>query len=141
MFTRKQATAILSQSEFPIFEEDNMNDLRPYRSFVSYMDRSREYYAAQGYTRPYGWAHFDDVPFAPLKKPLSECRVGLVTTAGRPQAAAGTIGNLFAKREQYADPSDPPPIQGRERSSAGHFFIGMRSLFCRQKRIKRSIFH
>ena len=25
-----------------------MDELRPYRSYVSYMDRSREYYAAQG---------------------------------------------------------------------------------------------
>jgi D-proline reductase (dithiol) PrdB len=86
-----------------------MDDLRPYRSFVSYMDRSREYYAAQGYAKPYAWAHFDDVPFTPLQKPLSECRVGLVTTSGRPRAAAGAIGSLFAKREQYADPSIPPP--------------------------------
>jgi hypothetical protein len=86
-----------------------MDGLRPYRSFVSYMDRSREYYAAQGYPKPYAWAHFDDAPFTPLQKRLSECRVGLVTTAGRPQAAAGTIGNLFSKRELYADPSSPPP--------------------------------
>jgi len=85
-----------------------MGDLRIYRSFVSYMDRSREYYAAQGYARPYAWAHFDDVPFTPLKKPLSACRVGLVTTAGRPRTA-GAIEMLFAKRELYADPSDPPP--------------------------------
>ena len=27
-----------------------MDSLRPYRSFVSYIDRSREYYAAQGYS-------------------------------------------------------------------------------------------
>ena len=34
-----------------------MNRRRPYRSFVSYIDRSREYYAAQGYSQPYTWAH------------------------------------------------------------------------------------
>jgi D-proline reductase (dithiol) PrdB len=87
-----------------------MDDLRPYRSFVSYMDRSREYYAAQGYTTPYAWAHFDDAPFTPLQRPLSECRVGLVTTAGRP-GTAGTIENLLSKRGLYTDPSDPPPKQ------------------------------
>jgi D-proline reductase (dithiol) PrdB len=86
-----------------------MDDLRPYRSFVSYMDRSREYYAAQGYTNPYAWVHFGDTPFTPLRKPLSECRVGLVTTAGPP--TAGTIETLLSKREPYTAPSDPPPTQ------------------------------
>ena len=28
-----------------------MDQRRPYRSFVSYIDRSREYYATQGYSR------------------------------------------------------------------------------------------
>jgi hypothetical protein len=42
-----------------------MDELRPYRSFVSYMDRSREYYAAQGYDKPYAWPHYDDVPLRP----------------------------------------------------------------------------
>ena len=32
--------------------------------FVSYIDRSREYYAAQGYPMPYRWAENDDAPFA-----------------------------------------------------------------------------
>ena len=49
-----------------------MNQRRPYRSYVSYIDRSREYYAAQGYSQPYTWAHHDDAPFTPLKKPLSD---------------------------------------------------------------------
>jgi hypothetical protein len=86
-----------------------MDQHRPYRSFVSYIDRSREYYAAQGYLRPYAWAHHDDVPFAPLQKPLSECRVGLVTTAGR-TPADGAIGIGPLKRELYAAPADPPPL-------------------------------
>jgi D-proline reductase (dithiol) PrdB len=85
-----------------------MEQLRPYRSYVSYMDRSREYYAAQGYAKPYGWAHFDDVPFTPLPKPLSKSRVGLVTTAGRIKDA-GAIGLGRFVREMYADPADPPP--------------------------------
>lgn len=52
-----------------------------YRQFVSYIDKSREYYQAQGYTNPYRWACNPDAPFAPLAKPLSESRVGLITTA------------------------------------------------------------
>ena len=52
-----------------------------HRTYVSYIDRSREYYAAQGYERPYEWARFDDVPFARLAKPLAESRIGVVTTS------------------------------------------------------------
>lgn len=51
-----------------------------HRSFVSYIDKSREYYEAHGYEQPYRWAAFDDVPFARLDKPLSECNVAVVTT-------------------------------------------------------------
>lgn len=54
---------------------------RTHRSHVSYIDRSRDYYAAHGYEQPYGWAANDDAPFAPLAKPLADCRVGVVTTA------------------------------------------------------------
>jgi D-proline reductase (dithiol) PrdB len=83
-----------------------MNKRRAYRSFVSYMDRSREYYAAQGYTKPYAWAHFQEVPFVPLKKKLSQCRVGLVTTAGREdvEGSSRKIDQLF-----YARPTQPAP--------------------------------
>lgn len=52
-----------------------------HRSFVSYIDKSREYYAAQGYEQPYRWAAFDSVPFTRLPKPLAACNVALVTTA------------------------------------------------------------
>ncbi len=84
-----------------------MDQLKTHRSYVSYIDRSREYYAAQGYTRPYAWPHYDDVPFTPLQKPLAACRVGLVTTAGRPQA--GGSGFLLAARELYAEKAEPAP--------------------------------
>ena len=48
---------------------------------VKYIDRTREYYLSQGYEKPYRWAHFDETPFMPLKKPLSESRVTLVSTS------------------------------------------------------------
>ena len=48
---------------------------------VRYIDRTREDYIRQGYEKAYEWAHFEDVPFTPLKKPLSECRVGLIGTS------------------------------------------------------------
>ena len=48
---------------------------------VPYMQRTREYYMAQGYEDSYRWAHHDKTPFTKLNKPLSESRIGLVTTA------------------------------------------------------------
>ncbi len=48
---------------------------------IRYMDRTREYYRALGYSKDYVWARHDDVPFARLAKPLREARIGLVTTA------------------------------------------------------------
>jgi hypothetical protein len=52
-----------------------------HRTHVSYIDRTRAYYAALGYERPYQYAHHTDAPFARLARPLSECRAALVTTA------------------------------------------------------------
>jgi len=48
---------------------------------IEYMERSRLYYEAQGFDRAYRWAMFDDVPFTPLSKPLSESRLGIITTS------------------------------------------------------------
>jgi hypothetical protein len=85
-----------------------MNQRTAYRTYLSYIDRSREYYAAQGYSQPYTWAHHEIVPFAPLPKPLSECRVGLVTTAGKMDAEVDDQGHR-KRRELYATSADPPP--------------------------------
>ena len=54
---------------------------RAQRSYLSYIDKSREYYAAHGYPQPYQWSYNQEVAFTPLAKPLSECTVGLVTTS------------------------------------------------------------
>ncbi len=48
---------------------------------LQYMERTRLFYRAQGFERDYVWATHDDTPFAPLGKPLGECRVTVVTTA------------------------------------------------------------
>jgi hypothetical protein len=50
-------------------------------SHVRYIDKTREYYRAEGYDTPYRWAHFEEVPFTPPGKPVAECRVGLITTS------------------------------------------------------------
>src|SRR5947207_2393256 len=56
------------------------------------MARTREYYQAIGYTTPYRWAHHVDAPFQPLRKPLSQSRVTLVTTAAPFDPARGDQG-------------------------------------------------
>lgn len=48
---------------------------------IAYLPRIRRYYQALGYGAPYEWARSDTVPFQHLRKPLSDCRIALVTTA------------------------------------------------------------
>lgn len=59
---------------------------------VPYMERTRAYYQALGYGAPYEWAHYADAPFHALAKPLSQCRVVLLTTAAPFQPDAGDQG-------------------------------------------------
>lgn len=50
-------------------------------SYIRYMERTRDYYTAQGFDTPYQWAQHDDIPFVPLATPLGDARIGIVTTA------------------------------------------------------------
>ncbi len=59
---------------------------------VPYLQRTRSYYQALGYGAPYEWAHYAEVPFHPLTKPLSECRITLITTAAPYQPDNGHQG-------------------------------------------------
>ncbi|HAD88214.1 MAG TPA: glycine reductase, partial [Rhodospirillaceae bacterium] len=59
---------------------------------VPYMRRTREWYLALGYDNPYVWAHYIDVPFTPLKKPLAESKVTFITTAAPYQPDKGPQG-------------------------------------------------
>ena len=63
-----------------------------YDSPIPYMRRTREYYAAIGYTTPYRWAHYLSAPFTPLRKPLRDSRVALITTAAPYQPDKGDQG-------------------------------------------------
>lgn len=82
---------------------------------LRYIPRIREYYLALGYQTPYRWARNASVPFAPLRKRLSVCRVAIVTTAAPFKAGAGEQGpgapyNGTAKFfSVYEMPCDPPP--------------------------------
>jgi hypothetical protein len=73
---------------------------------VSYIDKSREYYLASGYNNPYRWAGHRDVPFARLQTPLSECRVGLVTTAS---VVDGDPEPFSVPRVVFSAPVEPVP--------------------------------
>src|SRR5581483_6692517 len=59
---------------------------------IPYIQRIRDYYVALGYGAPYEWAHYADVPFQPLEKPLSQSRITLVTTAAPYQPDKGDQG-------------------------------------------------
>src|SRR5437588_1310092 len=59
---------------------------------IPYLQRIRSYYQALGYGAPYRWAHYAHVPFHPLAKPLSQCRLTIVTTAAPFQPGKGDQG-------------------------------------------------
>jgi D-proline reductase (dithiol) PrdB len=59
---------------------------------IPYMQRIRDYYQALGYGAPYRWAHYAEVPFTPLKKPLADSRIGLITTGAPYQPDKGDQG-------------------------------------------------
>ncbi len=59
---------------------------------IPYLQRIRDYYVGLGYGAPYEWAHYADVPFQPLPKPLAQCRVALITTAAPFQPDKGDQG-------------------------------------------------
>ena len=79
------------------------------RVFVSYIDKSREYYLAQGFGNPYRWAYNEDVPFAPLRKPLAECRIGVVTTSWPWEGQENLDLVDRPPKQAYAMASDPLP--------------------------------
>lgn len=58
---------------------------------IAYLSRTRRYYTALGYP-PYQWAHNIEVPFAPLKKPLSDSKLVLITTAAQVREGIGPQG-------------------------------------------------
>jgi len=78
-------------------------------TYVRYIDKTREYYLRQGYEKPYRWAHFEDVPFTPLEKPLAESRVALISTSEIARRSEADQRKWFEKGEMgnvYEIPSD-----------------------------------
>ncbi len=88
-------TTEIRQTSIVIMPDDDHDPIR-------YIERTRNYYLAIGFDRPYQWAHYDDVPFTPLKKPLADSRIGIVTTAAPfqpdlPDQGPGAAYNAAAK--------------------------------------------
>jgi hypothetical protein len=81
---------------------------------IPYMQRTRDYYLRLGFA-PYRWAHWAEVPFTPLPRPLAQTRLALITTAAPFQPEAGDQGpgapyNAGAKfYKVYSDSTDAVP--------------------------------
>jgi len=73
---------------------------------IHYIERTRQYYRALGYERDYVWAHFDEVPFARLQKPLAQTRIGLVTTATPPDLSNRDAQGI---KHVWSGAVNPPP--------------------------------
>lgn len=82
-----------------------MSQINPaHRVTVSYIDKSRDYYADKGFTNPYRWATYQTAPFSKLQKPLSQSRVAIVTTSA-PNELSGQREN----RAVWSAPSTDIP--------------------------------
>jgi len=89
-------------------------------SHVRYIDKTREYYRAEGYDRAYEWAHFETIPFtsfAALGKPLSRCRVGLVSSGDVVRRDIEPLPD-DPRRLVYALPADLPADRFLSRKAA-----------------------
>ena len=72
---------------------------------IGYMERTRRYYQAQGFEKAYAWAHFDDIPFTPLDKPVSESTLVLITTMALYDRGASDV------RHVASCPTREPPAR------------------------------
>lgn len=84
-------------------DKDEQSDAGARKYDVGYMQRTREFYSAQGYTNHYQWAKNTDSPFTALTKPLKDCKVAVITTS-MPDTDQGR-----AERGVYPLPSRPYP--------------------------------
>ncbi|MEM7440438.1 MAG: glycine/sarcosine/betaine reductase selenoprotein B family protein [Pseudomonadota bacterium] len=81
-----------------------------------YLPRIRAYYKALGYGAPYVWAQQTDVPLVRLKKPLTEARIGVVTTTapfrpdiGVDQSIGAPVTGKTKFKTVLSHPVDPTP--------------------------------
>jgi Glycine/sarcosine/betaine reductase selenoprotein B (GRDB) len=73
---------------------------------VRYMERTRNYYRALGYTKDYVWAHHAEVPFTRPIKPISAMKIALICTAGPGDLSHRDENN---RRQVWSGPVAHPP--------------------------------
>ncbi len=79
------------------------------RDVVQYMERTRDYYAAQGFERPYRWAKHETAPFQELHEPLSASRLVLITTANELSPEGWQPGDRRPNRRVHSVRTEDPP--------------------------------
>jgi glycine/sarcosine/betaine reductase selenoprotein B len=84
--------ALLGAREMAASSDDPLGFAPDDDAPIPYMARTRAYYEAIGYATPYRWAHYVAAPFQPLRKPLMDSRVAIVTTAAPFDPAKGDQG-------------------------------------------------
>jgi len=89
----------MSKTSKPIFAPEQDQPVR-------YIERTRSYYLGLGYENPYVWAHYGHVPFSPLKKPLDQSVLGLITTAVpyNPEKGAQSQGAPYNAAAKFYQP-------------------------------------
>ena len=83
-------------------------------SRIAYVPCINEHYQSLGFP-PYRWSVFDTVPWAPLEKPLAECRIALLGSGG-----------ISLKGQPLYDPKSVNDLSTREtpkQARAGDFVI------------------
>lgn len=83
---------------------------------VRYIERTRNYYLGLGYEKPYVWAHYLEVPFTPLKKPLNQSILGLITTAVQFDPSKGPQGSCapYNAAAKFYEPYKSPINQRQD---------------------------
>ncbi len=75
------------------------------RVALSYIDRSRRYYASKGYEQPYRWVTNESAPFASPRQPVAASRLAVVTTSFPLEYHDGER----PPKSVRAVPAEPPP--------------------------------
>ncbi|MBV1904818.1 MAG: hypothetical protein KUG75_01980 [Pseudomonadales bacterium] len=76
---------------------------------VNYIPRTRNYYRALGYEKDYIWAKHAESPFSKLKKPISQSRLAIITTAMPDDSMSGKARSVCTQTtitpplEMYTD--------------------------------------
>jgi D-proline reductase (dithiol) PrdB len=75
---------------------------------IAYVDRLNEFYRSQGFP-PYQWTINESAPLTPMRKPLSECTIAMLTSGGVSRCDAAPF-NAMARNDLRLDdvPADTP---------------------------------